>query len=153
MSTFPAKKKPSEILMPPKEFTLTPWEQEEFSKGVLLFNERRFWNAHESWENVWKHHVEDERLFLQGLIQLAAAYHHLTVKRNLHGLRRNFEKSSEKLSVFTPVFMGIRIFPLLRAIEDGIRETDQLGTNVFELYSSSIIPVLSLERNHHDADP
>ena len=48
-----------------------------FLEGVERFNAAEFWNAHESWEILWLVAETDLDQFLQGLIQLAAAYHHL----------------------------------------------------------------------------
>jgi predicted metal-dependent hydrolase len=51
-------------------------ETGQFRKGVALFNARKFFEAHEVWEELWLVEPEPEKTFLQGLIQLAAAYHH-----------------------------------------------------------------------------
>ena len=51
-------------------------------RGVALFNAHEFWHAHEAWEELWLEESGDEKQFLQGLIQLAAAYHH--VKRGTY---------------------------------------------------------------------
>lgn len=47
-----------------------------FAEGVRHFNNREFWEAHESWEAIWLEADADVEQFLQGLIQLTAAYHH-----------------------------------------------------------------------------
>ncbi len=49
---------------------LVAWEQ-----GVHDFNEGRFWEAHEAWERGWKDLPQAERTYVQGLIQIAAAFH------------------------------------------------------------------------------
>jgi hypothetical protein len=41
-------------------------------EGVELFNAREYWESHEAWEDVWREGNEAERLFYQGLIQVAA---------------------------------------------------------------------------------
>ncbi len=43
--------------------------------GIDLFNHGYFWEAHEVWENPWRRAPagSDRKLFLQGLIRLAAA--------------------------------------------------------------------------------
>ena len=51
-------------------------ESEQFRKGVVLFNARKFFEAHEVWEELWLVEPEPEKTFLQGLIQVAAACHH-----------------------------------------------------------------------------
>jgi uncharacterized protein len=51
-------------------------DRKKFQRGVALFNARRFFEAHETWEELWLLEPEPEKTFLQGLIQLAAAFHH-----------------------------------------------------------------------------
>ena len=75
-------------------------------KGVELFNAEAFWHAHEAWEEIWLKATGDEKLFLQGLIQLAAAYHH--VKRGtVRGAIRLFDAALAKLDPFPPGYGNI----------------------------------------------
>ena len=90
----------------------------EFEEGWQLFNNRQFWNAHEAWENVWKRRPEESRIFFQGIIQLAAAYHLLLVKQRYGGMMRNFEKAEEKLRLFPTTFLGVNVQLLLDSIDD-----------------------------------
>ena len=47
-----------------------------FQKGLDAFNSAHFYDAHEHWEEVWLETPNPEKMFLQGLIQVAAAFHH-----------------------------------------------------------------------------
>jgi uncharacterized protein len=47
----------------------------EFERGRELFNRGRFFEAHEEWEKLWLRAHGPRRLFLQGLIQIAAGCH------------------------------------------------------------------------------
>jgi predicted metal-dependent hydrolase len=51
-------------------------EIEKFRSGIALFNAGRFFEAHEAWEEIWLKESGPEKTYLQGLIQLAAAFHH-----------------------------------------------------------------------------
>ena len=33
-------------------------------RGVALFNQQKFWEAHEAWEDAWKTETGEPRLFL-----------------------------------------------------------------------------------------
>ena len=48
---------------------------EAIERGRALFNDRRFFEAHEAWEEAWLREEGELRLLLQGLIQTAAALH------------------------------------------------------------------------------
>jgi hypothetical protein len=49
---------------------------ESLRPGIEEFNSERFFEAHEAWEHVWLGSAGDEKRFLQGIIQIAAAFHH-----------------------------------------------------------------------------
>jgi predicted metal-dependent hydrolase len=118
MSPRPRKKKPEEIgTGPHKPLSLTVEDWQEVEHGIGLFNAGKFWHAHEAWELVWQRQSADERLFFQGLIQLAAAYHHLVTERSRNGYLNNLRKSRAILRVFAPEYIGVRVTPLLGAIE------------------------------------
>ena len=48
-----------------------------FQQGVQAFNERKFYDAHEYWEELWLEYKLDDAKFIQGLIQLSVSYFHL----------------------------------------------------------------------------
>ncbi|HEX8169282.1 MAG TPA: DUF309 domain-containing protein [Thermoanaerobaculia bacterium] len=68
-------------------------------EGVELFNSEKFWHAHEAWERDWLVAEEPYKRFLQGLIQLAAAYHHVQ-RGTLRGAVRLFDAALEKLAPY-----------------------------------------------------
>jgi predicted metal-dependent hydrolase len=51
-------------------------EKDKFHEGFDRFNRREFFGAHESWEEIWLHAPKHEKAFLQGIIQVAAGFHH-----------------------------------------------------------------------------
>lgn len=56
------------------------WIEGPLAEGLRLYDAQEFFAAHEAWESVWLNSPEPEKTFLQGLIQVTAAFHHL--KRN-----------------------------------------------------------------------
>ena len=74
--------------------------------GITLFNTHRFWHAHEAWERDWLVAEGDEKLFLQGLIQLAAAYHHVQ-RGTFRGGIRLFDAALAKLEPFPTDYAGV----------------------------------------------
>lgn len=74
--------------------------------GIELFNAQRFWHAHEAWERDWLVAEGDEKLFLQGLIQLAAAYHHVQRGTYSGGIRL-FDAALGKLSRVPAGYAGV----------------------------------------------
>ena len=137
----PQKKKPEEINRSPlKEMEISDEDFEEFEHGIELFNSGKFWHAHEAWEEVWRRHHEDERLFLQGIIQLAAAYHLLVTAGSFKGMLGNFEKARLKLVVFEPMYLGVNVTPLLHAIERSVHDAKYLGASGMTDFDRTLIP-------------
>ena len=83
-----------------------PDDAKILARGVELFNRGAFWEAHEAWEELWLRAGPDIRLFLQGLIQLAAAWHHVG-RGNQRGAERLFRAGLEKLAPYRPSHAGI----------------------------------------------
>lgn len=125
------------------EPAMTEEDWREYEEGWRLFNERQFWHAHEAWESVWKRRSEESRIFFQGIIQLAAAYHLLLVKKRHGGMMRNFEKAEEKLRLFPRLFLRVDVAGLLDAIRKARDEVARIGPDHLERFNTSLIPVVA----------
>jgi tRNA (pseudouridine54-N1)-methyltransferase len=69
-----------------------------FARGARLFDAGAFFDAHEAWEERWR--VEGDRAqrrFLQGLIQIAAAFHKVVVIGSTEAASRLLAKGLAKL--------------------------------------------------------
>ena len=75
-------------------------------EGVALFNAQRFWHAHEAWERIWLAAEGTDKTFIQGLIQLAAAYHHVQ-RGTFRGGVRLFDAALSKLAPFPVHFLEV----------------------------------------------
>ncbi|MEO8874097.1 MAG: DUF309 domain-containing protein, partial [Polyangiaceae bacterium] len=77
-----------------KSFTAS----EAFAEGARLFDAGAFWEAHEVWESRWRSEKDDRaRRALQGLIQVAAAFHKAVVMASPESALRLFAKGIAKL--------------------------------------------------------
>lgn len=74
-------------------------EEDKFARGVRLFNRQKFFEAHEAWEELWLAEAEPEKTFLQGLIQVAAAFHHWQ-RGNMRGANSLLAAAVAKLEGF-----------------------------------------------------
>lgn len=86
-----------------------------YQKGLEAFNSRQFFEAHELWEDVWRETPEPDKKFLQGLIQVAAAFHHHS-RTNLLGMQRQLQAGLLKLDAFPEVYGELEIEPLRDAV-------------------------------------
>jgi len=90
----------------------------DLAAGVALFNQQRYFDAHEIWEDRWRLETGEQRQLLHGLIQLAAAFHQLTVLRSSVGFTRLCDKAFPKLRALGPTCCGVAVGPLLDSAED-----------------------------------
>ncbi len=81
-------------------------------KGAVLFNHHLFFEVHEVLEAQWIQEVDPERRFLQGLIQIAVAFHHLG-NQNLRGTLSLLQDGLEKIRPYAPVYLGVGRIPEL----------------------------------------
>jgi len=83
--------------------------------GAALYARGEYFEAHEAWEELWLSLDGEPRLFVQGLIQLAAACHKAFVQDQPRGCVKLLETALVKLSPAPADCMGVRTGPLLSA--------------------------------------
>ncbi len=84
--------------------------------GILFFNERDFFEAHEVWESLWLDCVGPERTFYQGLIQAAVALFHFG-NGNLRGAAKLFHTSRAYMERFPSPYLGLDILAFWQEME------------------------------------
>jgi predicted metal-dependent hydrolase len=106
-------------------------DRERLEPGRAAFNRGEYFLAHELWEEVWREVDDAEgRLYVQGLIQIAAGLHHLQRHRPAPAaglLRKGLEKVSKRRSGFSG---GLRIELLAGQLERLLVELDATKTEV-----------------------
>lgn len=88
----------------------------DIQEGVNLFNARKFFEAHEALEAIWLNSAGKRKLFLHGLIQVAAAFHHHS-RKNLPGFKSLLEKGWAKLRQSGAAGQEIDLPGFLRQLE------------------------------------
>jgi uncharacterized protein len=88
-------------------------ERQQFAHGIELFNTGKFFEAHEAWEGLWLVVSGEEKTFLQGMIQVAAAFHHHG-RQNLAGTESLLAAGLAKLTDLPGIFQGIDLAKLRR---------------------------------------
>ncbi len=85
-----------------------------YLKGIEHFNAREFYDAHETWEELWHEQHGEAANFVQGLIQFATALHHFEA-RNFKGAKILYEGGVELLSPDGETYWDL---PVRKLIED-----------------------------------
>ncbi len=100
-------------------------EDKLFIKGIGLFNQKKFYDAHESWEELWSEYRLKDEIFIQGLIQLAVAYFHIT-NLNLKGSRNLFDKCLPKLKKFPKNHRNINLIEIICYAENSNKKVNSI---------------------------
>jgi len=77
-----------------------------FIRGVESFNQKKYYDAHEYFEEMWIGYKLDDRLFIQALLQLSVAYFHIS-NLNKNGALGLFKKSISKLDTYLDTYQDI----------------------------------------------
>ena len=111
------------------------WTKEPLAKGLRCYQNREFFDAHEHWEAVWLKCDEPEKTFLQALIQVTAAFHHLE-RRNNAGTASLLRRALRRLENFPAEYEGVAVDQLrgdLRAWLEALALQDEHPQRPFPL--------------------
>src|SRR5262245_48149850 len=92
-----------------------------FLKGIDEFNQRLFFECHETLEEIWLEEHGEERRFYQGIIQVAAGYFKLE-QGVPAGAIKLWHTGLEKLEPYAPVYLGIDVESFVRAVRENLTE-------------------------------
>jgi uncharacterized protein len=96
------------------------WTEGALAEGLAHYRAGEFFAAHESWESLWLVAQEPEKMFLQGLIQVTAAFHHLQ-RNNPVGAARLFARALLRLERYPAAFGSVSVTVLCGDIREWIR--------------------------------
>ncbi len=77
-----------------------------YLQGIAFFNDCDFFEAHETWEELWTEYRGSGRKYYQGLIQAAVALHHFG-NGNLRGAKKVYLTSCNYLKEYCPTYEGL----------------------------------------------
>ena len=125
----------------------------EFAKGVREFNSWRFYDCHETLEDVWlecggKAISGDDRDeladFYQGVIKAAAGMHHV-LRGNHGGAIKVLGDVPRLLEAYRPRTLGLDVDRLLADIERVVAEVRALGPERIGEFDRELVPSLAVE--------
>lgn len=93
------------------------WNTGGLAEGLRCYRSQQFFEAHEHWEAVWLTLAEPEKSFLQSLIQVSAAFHHLQ-SGNRRGAISLLSRALNRLDLCAAEFCSLRVAHL----RDQVRE-------------------------------
>lgn len=91
-------------------------KRQRFAEGIACFNRREFFTCHEVLEEIWLEEPPTEKRYYQGLIQVAAGFHHF-LNGNRVGTASLLRAGAEKLRTFPLDYGGLDLRGLLTALQ------------------------------------
>jgi hypothetical protein len=119
------------------------WTRGALAEGLRRYHAGQFFAAHEAWESVWLESQEPEKMFLQGLIQVTAAFHHLQ-RNNPRGTALLLQAALGRLERYPARFGGISVTLLCSDIREWSQALET-GVPTAQLSSARICAELSSE--------
>jgi hypothetical protein len=106
--------------------------------GLLLFNEGRYFEAHEALEDAWRAEPSPVRQLYQGILQAGVAYLHIS-RQNYPGAVKVYGRSQRWLKLWPEVCRGVQVGQLRRDLERAIDEVRRLGPDGLAGFDLSLL--------------
>lgn len=121
-----------------------PVAAEALAKAVAEFNSWRFYDCHETLEDVWreaggKGDDSGPAALYQGVIKLAAGFHHL-LRGNHHGAVTLLADGLRLLEPYRPACLGIDVQRLVDGTRPCLERAVELGPNGLAGFDRALIP-------------
>ena len=113
------------------------------ARGIAEFNSWRFYDCHETLEDVWR--AEDGRLadFFQGLIKVAAGFHHL-LRGNHKGAVSLLGHALTLLAPYRPACLGVDVQRLIDEASACYDRVRGLGPERIGEFDRSALPRIAM---------
>ena len=105
-----------------------------YINGLKKYGEGDYYQAHEYWEDLWHNKQLNDRIFIQGLIQISASFYKIQCS-NLRGAKSLLEKSMNKFEKYSGNHRNIDVDKLkqellvIRKKYNEINSTDEFDLN------------------------
>ncbi len=124
---------------------MRPTFHDALAQGIELFNRQEFFEAHEAWEEGWIDELSDERLLLQGLIQVAAGFYKLQVGSPI-GTVKLLDQGLKKLRTFLGNSLGVDLEKLIPQVEHWQARASKLVIEKRADYDAAQLPKIVYRR-------
>jgi uncharacterized protein len=115
------------------------------SEGIRLFNDGRYFEAHEALEAAWLAEAGAERDLYRGILQVAVCYLHIT-RRNYVGAMKMYHRSEKWLARWPDVILGIHVTQLRSDLTIAVTELQRLGPKDIESFDLALMKPITYEQ-------
>ena len=95
--------------------------QDSFNFALNLFNEQKWYEAHDAFEDIWNTVEGDQRQVIQGILQVSVSQFHLS-KGNLNGATILIGEGLGRIKTRTNINLGVDLESFCKCLEDLLRK-------------------------------
>ena len=95
--------------------------EDNFLNALNLFNNQKWYEAHDAFEDIWNTLDGDERQIIQGILQVSVSQFHLN-KGNLNGATILLGEGLGRIKNRTNINLGIDLQTFCKCLEDLLRK-------------------------------
>ena len=104
--------------------------EDNFSNALNLFNNQKWYEAHDAFEEIWNTLDGDERQIIQGILQVSVSQFHLT-KGNINGATILMGEGLGRIKKRTNINLGVDLESFCKSLEELLRKL-QYGEKLTE---------------------
>jgi predicted metal-dependent hydrolase len=114
----------------------TPAVEDGLLRGIEQMRRGEYFEAHESFEDVWRAADPAEKDFFQGLVHVTVAWYQAR-RGNRTGCERQLAKAQRRLAAFVPEHRGVDVALLLTSVENAVQTVAAGSLDLFPPLLSS----------------
>ncbi len=115
-------------------------------EGLELFNQGRYWLAHEALEAAWRAETGPIRELYRGVLQAGVVYLHIS-RRNYAGAMKVYKRSQKWLTLWPETCRGIEIGQLQNDLQRAIIEVQRLGPQGMADFDLSLLKPVVFQKS------
>ena len=108
------------------------------AEGLRLFNEGKYFEAHEALEIAWLEENGKVRELYRGILQIAVVYLHAT-RHNYNGVIKVYGRSQKWLKDWPAVCRGVDVGQMQRDAKSVLDEINRLGIEQISQFDNSLL--------------
>ena len=112
-----------------REVEINSFEDNLFN-ALNLFNNQKWYEAHDAFEEIWNTLDGDERQIIQGILQVSVSQFHLT-KGNINGATILMGEGLGRIKKRTNINLGVDLESFCKSLEELLRKL-QYGEKLTE---------------------
>ena len=95
--------------------------EDNFLNALNLFNNQKWYEAHDAFEDIWNNIDGDERQIIQGILQVSVSQFHLS-RGNINGATILLGEGLGRIKNRTNINLGIDLKTFCKCIEELLRK-------------------------------